>query len=141
MRASQLNYNIPEPLTGNAVALFGMLAQGAAFSVPDLFYAECANIFWKKAQRAVCTPAEAEKALSNILALPLQPTSSFALAADALSLALNHSISAYDGCYVALARRLGTEMITADQKLVQKLAPGGLPVVWLGIWVPPAPTP
>ena len=133
---------VPEPLTSQAVALFGMLAQGnVAFHVPDLFYAECANIFWKKVQRAVCTPAESTKALSNILALPLRSTPAVDLAGDALTLALTQGISAYDGCYLALAQRLGAPLITADQKLEQKLAPAGLPVTWLGAWNPPPPTP
>jgi predicted nucleic acid-binding protein len=133
---------VPEPLTSQAVALFGMLAQAnAAFHVPDLFYAECANIFWKKVQRVVCTPAESTKALSNILALPLRSTPALDLAVDALALALAQSISAYDGCYVTLAQRLGAALITADQKLEQKLAPAGLPVTWLGAWTPPTPTP
>src|SRR6266480_5901068 len=47
---------VPEPLTSQAAALFAMLAQAnVTFHIPDLFYAECANIFWKKVQRAVCT--------------------------------------------------------------------------------------
>ena len=132
----------PEPLTSQAVALFGLLAQAnAVFHVPDLFFVECANIFWKKAQRSVCTPAESGQALSNILALPLRSTPAFDLAADALTLALGQGISAYDGCYVELAQRLGAALITADQKLEQKLAPAGLPVSWLGAWTPPAPPP
>jgi len=133
---------VPEPLTSQAVALFAMLTQAnAAFHVPDLFYAECANIFWKKVQRAVCTPAESTKALSNILALPLHSSPALDLAGDALTLALAQGISAYDGCYLALAQRLGAPLITADQKLEQKLAPAGLPVTWLGAWNPPPPTP
>jgi predicted nucleic acid-binding protein len=133
---------VPEPLTSQAVALFAMLAQAnAAFHVPDLFYAECANVFWKKAQRAVCTPAESTKALANILALPLRSTPAVDLAGDALTLALALGISAYDGCYLALAQRLGAPLITADQKLEQKLAPAGLPITWLGAWNPPPPIP
>jgi predicted nucleic acid-binding protein len=133
---------VPEPLTSQAVALFAMLTQAnSTFHIPDLFYAECANIFWKKVQRAVCSPAESTKALSNILALPLHSTPAFVLASDALTLALTQSISAYDGCYLALAQRLGAPLITADQKLEQKLAPAGLPVTWLGSWNPPPPTP
>ncbi len=133
---------VPEPLTSQAVALFSMLAQGnAGFHVPDLFYIECANIFWKKVKRGVCTAAESAKALANILALPLHSTPALDLAGDALTLALTQSISAYDGCYVALAQCLGAPLITADQKLEQKLAPAGLPVTWLGAWNPHPPTP
>ena len=133
---------VPEPLTPQALALFGLLARGnVVFHVPDLFYAECANIFWKKVQRGVCTVAESTQALANILALPLTSTPARNLAADALILANAHSVSCYDGCYVALAQRVGASLITADQKLEQRLAPAGLPISWLGSWTPPQPTP
>ncbi|HKI34803.1 MAG TPA: type II toxin-antitoxin system VapC family toxin [Gemmataceae bacterium] len=133
---------VPEPLSGRAAQLFSLLDKGqATFHVPDLFYAECANIFWKKAyQRGVCSPAEAAKALDDLQALPLLRTTSFDLAGDALALALAHGTSAYDACYAALARRLGVPLITADQRLEQKLAGTGLAVVWLGNWTPPAPS-
>jgi hypothetical protein len=39
-------------LTAQATALFALLIGGqATFHVPELFYIECANIFWKKKQR------------------------------------------------------------------------------------------
>jgi predicted nucleic acid-binding protein len=133
---------VPEPLSGQATQLFALLAGGQAiFHVPDLFYVECANIFWKKVQRVVCSPAEAAKALADLRALPLARTPTFDLAADALNLALAHGITAYDGCYVALARRLGVPLISADQRLVHNVAVLAGTAVWLGSWTPPAATP
>jgi predicted nucleic acid-binding protein len=39
---------LAEPLATEAIALFGLLtAPVTVFHVPDLFYVECANIFWK----------------------------------------------------------------------------------------------
>jgi predicted nucleic acid-binding protein len=38
---------------------------------------------------------------------------------------------------VALAQRLGIPLVTADQKLHNRLA--GTPPVWLGAWTPPGP--
>jgi predicted nucleic acid-binding protein len=130
---------VPEPLTAQAVALFRLLADpGTVFLVPDLFYVECANIFWKKVQRGDCTAAEATGALANIRALRLLPTPTFDLVADALPLAIAHGISAYDACYVTLAHRAGISLITADQRLVQKLTGTPYTVGWLGNWTPPS---
>jgi predicted nucleic acid-binding protein len=133
---------VPEPLSAQAAQLFALLAGGQAiFHVPDLFYVECANIFWKKIGRGLCSPAEGSQALADLAVLPLRRTPTFDLAADALAVALAHGISAYDACYVALAQRQGVPLLTADAKLVQKLAGATPGVVWLGHWTPPAGSP
>lgn len=129
-----------EPFTQEAKALFALLGAGAvALSAPDLIYAECANILWKQVQRGNVTSTEATTHYATIAAAPLGITPIQALATDALSIALAHAISAYDACYVALAQRLGIPLITADQRLVNKLAGTAHAVVWLGSWAPPAP--
>lgn len=111
------------------------------FHAPDLLYAECAYIFWKYVQRQLAMASQVNGYLACLKALPLQRTPTFDLVDDALPLALSHGITAYDACYVALAQRLGLPLITADQKLEQKLAAAGLSVTWLGAWTPPASTP
>src|SRR5262249_1290229 len=86
---------VPEPLSGQAAQLFGLLSGGqATFHVPDLFYVELASIFPKKVQRGASSPADAALALANLQALPLVMTPTFALAAEALALALAHGITA-----------------------------------------------
>src|SRR6185312_3409853 len=116
----------PEPLTAQATALFALLVGNRAiFHVPELFYIECANIFWKKKQRGVCSESEAVQALTDLLALPLLSTAHAVLAVDALKLALAQGITAYDASYLILAERLSVPFITADQKLEQKLAGSG----------------
>jgi predicted nucleic acid-binding protein len=132
----------PEPLTAQATALFGLLVGGrAVFHVPELFYIECANIFWKKKQRGVCSESQAIQALADLVALPLISTAHAGLAPDALKLALALDITAYDACYLALAERLSVPFITADQKLNNKLSGSGHALVWLGTWTPPPGTP
>ena len=79
---------LAEPLATEAVALFGLLTDPVnVFHVPDLFYVECANIFWKYVQRHLATTAQTTGYLTSLKALPLQRTSTFDLVDDALSLA------------------------------------------------------
>lgn len=133
---------LAEPLAAEAAALFALLADPASvFHVPDLFYVECANIFWKYVQRQLATASQVTGHLTSLKALPLQRTPTFDLVEDALTLGLAHSITAYDACYAALAQRLRLPLITADQKLVQKLVAAGFSIIWLGAWTPPTPTP
>jgi predicted nucleic acid-binding protein len=133
---------LAEPLAAEATALFGLLTDPAnVFHVPGLFYIECANTFWKYVQRGLATAIQATGYLASLKMLPLQRSPIFDLAEDALYLAIAHSITAYDACYVALANRLAVPLITADQKLEQKMKAVGQPVIWLGAWTPPMPTP
>ena len=133
---------LAEPLATEATALFGLLADPAnVFHVPDLFYVECANIFWKYVQRHLATAVQVTGYLASLKALPLQHTPTSDLIDNALPLALAQGITAYDACYVALFQRLSLPFITADQKLEQKLAAAGLSVTWLGAWARPTSTP
>ncbi|MEH2055184.1 MAG: type II toxin-antitoxin system VapC family toxin [Nostoc sp.] len=44
------------------------------------------------------------------------------LMADAVAIALNYGISAYDGSYVALSQQVGATLLTLDGKLVKAIA-------------------
>jgi predicted nucleic acid-binding protein len=128
-----------ESLKPETDALFRCLKDpGAVFHVPDLFYAECANILWKQVGKGNSNAIAAAAHMTDLTNLPLHSTDSKDLCGQALDLALKHNISAYDACYVALAQQEGVELITADQKLVTKLAGITPAVVWLGSWKPPA---
>ncbi len=127
-----------EPLSSQATDLFAILAAepSSIFHVPDLFYAETANIFWKQCQRGNRSLAQAELDYEALRTLRLQVTPVFELGPEALKIAVAHGLSAYDACYVALAQRNGLSLITADDKLVNKLAGSPHSVTWLGHWTP-----
>lgn len=133
---------IVEPLSSQAHALFAHLAHdpSARFFVPDLFDIECANILWKHVQHSGYPPVDAQLNLATLAALALQRIPVTTLATDALDLAIAHKITAYDACYVAAAQRLGMPLITADTKLVNKMAGTTCQVVGLsGLSIPPPP--
>jgi predicted nucleic acid-binding protein len=132
---------ITEALSSEAHALFAHLARdpAARFYAPDLFDIECANVLWKQVQRSGYLLADAQLNLSTLTALALQRLPVTALATDALTIAANHQISAYDACYVAASQRQGVPLITADAKLVTRMAGTPYTVLFLGSLAIPSP--
>lgn len=124
---------IIDELSDRAHQLFGLLttpSPGEIF-VPDLFYIECANVLWKYVRWAGMEADVARSDLEDLASLSLNVTSTADLMIEALELAVEYSITAYDACYVALSRHLGLQLITADQKLAEKI-----PFVsWVGDFV------
>ena len=68
------------------------------------------------------TAAEVQTDLATLKAFPLRVVSTADLMADAVAIALNYGISAYDGSYVALSQQVGATLLTLDGKLVKALA-------------------
>jgi predicted nucleic acid-binding protein len=58
---------------------------------------------------------QAEEMLANLLLMSVTRTPTFGLVFGAW--ALRHNLTAYDACYVALARRLGAPLITGDHRI------------------------
>jgi len=125
---------VGEPLSDRAELLFSQLASDpdTRFYVPDLFFVECANILWKYAQRFGYPAAEAQKSLSRLNSLALERFPLAEILPDALEIALAHSITVYDACYVAAASLLKVPLFTADRRLARKLALTPHRVGWLG---------
>lgn len=125
---------VPEALSAEAQAVFARFASenGAELIVPDFFYIECANVFWKWVQRSAYPAKAAQEHLRDLTGLGLTALPTQILAEDALDIALKHRITAYDACYVAAASKLRLPLITADEKLVGQVAKGSYEVQWLG---------
>jgi predicted nucleic acid-binding protein len=84
---------------------------------PELFLAECGNVFWKKTKAGHCTYAEATHQLKKLLRLPLRFFNNRALITQALSLAHQENNSVNDSLYLALSMELQAPLATLDQKL------------------------
>jgi predicted nucleic acid-binding protein len=124
---------INEPLSDQAEALFSTLeAAPSALYVPDLFFIECANILWKHIKRFGYPEDKAHEDLAALKDLPLHRFAANDLMEDALGIAVAHDITAYDGSYVALGKQLKIQVISADEKLVRKMADTVHVVEWLG---------
>src|SRR5208283_5291306 len=121
-----------EPLAEEALRLLAGYAEGRfRFAVPDLFWAECANILWKAVRQGRWTRSAAEEAILALRGRSLPTTSSLDLLEDAFSIAATFDRTVYDSLYVALAIRFKAELVTADARLAHALA-ARLPVKWLG---------
>lgn len=91
-------------------------------AAPDLLFAEMSNSLWKLVRRCEMAAPRAIAIIEEIAAAPFLTFSNQSLAQDALDLAIATGLTAYDASYVALAIRLDKILITADEKLVRKLA-------------------
>jgi predicted nucleic acid-binding protein len=111
--------------------LFASLAAEppARLYVPDLFYAECANVLWNYVRQYNYPAEEARQDLVDLQSLALRSVSSADLLATAFELAIKHEISLYDAIYTALAGHLALPLVTADQVLSRKIATDGLEVI------------
>ena len=84
-------------------------------------------------RRKRISQAEAENSLRRFAALAIQVVPTSDLLGQALQIAVACDRSFYDSLYVALAVSTGTELITADERLVNALG-SRFPIRWLGIF-------
>lgn len=121
-----------ETLREEAVRLFDRhTAAEVHLLVPDLFWAEMGNVFCKAIRRGRFSKEEANESIEGLRSRSLETISSESLLDLALTLALTFGRSLYDSLYVALAVKANSQLVTADEKLVNALGLH-LPVKWLG---------
>lgn len=121
---------IEEEFSGKVERLFSKLAEDpqAEIHVPDLFYIECANILLKFTRRYNRPLEESLKDIADLNDLALKSTSTSELIEEALELAHEKNLTAYDACYAILARRLALPLVTADAPLANAVGWA----VWIG---------
>ena len=118
-----IKWVVDEDGTQGALAVlqqFGLLS-------PDLIFAECANILWKKVRLSEITQDEAIEAASLIRIAKIEVLPVRCLVESALRLAIELDHAAYDCVYLALALQNDCPFVTADQRLRRKVAQSGDP--------------
>ena len=114
-----VKWMLPEALASAAVRLQSPSHQLHAPSFLDI---ELANVFWRKVRQGLLSRAQAEVFVSQLSSLPLTRHADTPLVIAAFDLAdrLGHAV--YDCVYLALAVRLGGQMVTADDRFANSLA-------------------
>lgn len=108
--------------------------------IPDLFYIEVTNIFWKYVRAGMYTSGEVQADLATLKSLSLRAVSTAELMEEAVSIAITYGISAYDASYVALSQRVNAPLLTLDQKLANTLTTAPYNVqLFSNFSVPPLP--
>ncbi len=112
---------VEEEFSDKVQTLFAKLAEDpqAEIHVPDLFYIECANILLKYTRRYKRPIEDSLADLEDLNKLALKSTSTADLIEDALLLANEKKLTAYDACYAVLAQKLELPLITADAPLAK----------------------
>lgn len=120
---------IEEEFSDKVQRLFAKLTEDpqAEIHVPDLFYIECANILLKYTRRFDRPLEDSLADIKDLGKLALKTTATLELIEDALQLASEKKLTAYDACYAVLAQKLGLPLITAD-------APPAKAVDW-AVWI------
>ena len=114
---------IPEPDSDLARQLLKGYERGDdQLIAPDFFIAECANVFWKRADRGDLTKQEATDNLNDLLSLNLSLSPSSILAPTALLLSQTHRRAVYDCLYLSLALSNKCEFLTADERFYNSMA-------------------
>ena len=105
------------------------------FVVPDLFYTEMSNMFWKKVFRRQMKRGDAIEALASLLSEPqIRAVPSVPLIPAAFDWAVRFGCTVYDALYLAASAEEGIPLITADRSFWRKakVSKEGADIVWLG---------
>jgi predicted nucleic acid-binding protein len=122
---------VPEELSADARVL---LATAYRLLAPDLLWAELGNVLWKKHRRRELDQRTARRLLRDFSRVPIEFHSSERWADAALGPAIRHSVTVYDGLYLALAVGNGCRLMTADRRLQEACREGAIRhlVDWVG---------
>jgi predicted nucleic acid-binding protein len=99
----------------------GELRAAGEVAAPDLIDVETLSVLRKRWLRGTLTDQRFAAAIAHLQQLGFERAPTLRLLPRAFELRAN--VSAYDGCYVALAERLGCELITVDALLATATGP------------------
>lgn len=121
-----------EPLADRADRLLRAYIAGSIhIFVPDLFWREIGNFLWKAARRGQISSELARFGLEAMLKRGFRTVETRSHLPEALKIAMDYDRTVYDSSYIALAVAIRSQLITADERLVNALG-SRFPVRWLG---------
>jgi predicted nucleic acid-binding protein len=113
-------------LQGERALAVAQAVRGTEMAAPDVVNPEVLSVLRRMERTGEVRPERARQAVADLLDAPVRRFATLPLLPVAWE--LRGSVSAYDACYVALARALGCPLVTGDLRLTR--APGlGVPLV------------
>lgn len=100
-----------------------VLQSESELHAPRFLAAEVADVLWQKARRGEITPEAAGTLADSLDGMPLIWADDETFLSHSVRLAIEIGHPAYDCIYLALARRLGAPLVTADMRFVNRVAP------------------
>lgn len=97
-----------------------ILSEEAKAIVPSSLFYELANVLWVR-RRDGLTEEAGRKVWNELERVPLDIANWRELFPDAITVAFRHEISVYDAVFVSLAEHRSCDLVTADEKLIEKL--------------------
>ena len=95
---------------------------GDEMHAPRLMASEIANALWRKARLGEIERGEAGAMIATVPEMPVHWGADEEICADGIRLALALDRPVYDCMYLALAHRIGAQVITADRRFADALA-------------------
>jgi predicted nucleic acid-binding protein len=109
---------VPEPDSDQADKVADDVAHaGCQLIVLDLALVEVTNVIWTRHHRKLDTLDEARQYLADLLQSPVRIEPAKRLLTAAFEIAAKHDRAVYDALFVALARDLKLQGVTADRPL------------------------
>ena len=99
-----------------------LLLDDEELHVPRLLVSEVANALWRKARKGEIGTQDVGVLMVGVARLPVIWSQDEGFGAEAVRLALALDRPVYDCVYLALAHRLDTRLVTADQRFANALA-------------------
>jgi predicted nucleic acid-binding protein len=113
-------------LQGERAAAVAQAVRGTEMTAPDVVNPEVLSVLRRMEGTGELRPERARQAVADLLDAPVRRFATLPLLPVVWE--LRGSVSAYDACYVALARALGCPLVTGDLRLTR--APGlGVPLL------------
>jgi predicted nucleic acid-binding protein len=94
-----------------------LLTAAHQYMAPDLLFPEVGNAVWKRVRRGELNRDEGQQLIGDLTNVAVETIATRGLIGDACAIAMATGQTVYDSTYLALAVRLDTQVVTADQRL------------------------